>query len=144
MERHEQLQKEYLQVLEGYIQQLKVNEANFRMNGDKEALVREKVKANVVDIFQKMFTVSYNNVYVKRQIPDFVKYEEAYGEKEQRLYAAYMDYFEKIPRSWREKAEKDKKFGRIAEYETEQIKLQLADEVQSLFIEHFHRIFGGF
>lgn len=143
MEQHEQLQKDYMQALEGYIQQLKSNEADWRQKGDKEGLVQEKVKANVVDIFQKMFTVSFNNVYVKRQIPDFVKYEEAYSEKEQRLYAAYMGYFEKISAPWREKAEKDQKFGRIAEYETEQLKLQLADEVKALFIEHFNRAFGG-
>jgi hypothetical protein len=53
-----------------------------------------------------------------------------------------MGFFEKIPAPWREKAEKDQRFGRMSEYETEQVKLQLADEVKALFIAHFNQIFG--
>lgn len=142
MEKHEQLVQEYSQALQGYIQQLKDAEASCKAAGDKEGMVREKVKGNVVDIFQKMFTVSYNNVYVKRQIPDFAKYDQ-YPEKHEQLRAAYLDFFTKIPTPWREKAEKDKQFGRMGEYETEQVKLQLADEVKALFAEHYNRVFGA-
>lgn len=143
MEKHEQLRQEYLLALEAYVQQLKNSEAGCRQNGDKEGYVREKVKINVVEIFQKMFTVSFHNIYVKREIPNFAQYEEAYAKKENQLCAAYLAYFEKIPGPWREKAEKDRRFGRMAEYETEQLKLQAAGQVQALFMEHFNRLFNG-
>lgn len=142
MEKHEELYQEYTQRLGQYIAALKEAETEHKEKGDQAAVIRQKVKGNVAEIFQKMFQISYNNTYVKRQIPDFVKYEETYPERHERLQAAYLDFFNKIPAPWREKAEKDQRFGRQAEFATEQLKLAIAEELKALFIGCYTRIYG--
>lgn len=127
MKKHEILKKEYLEILDDEIKAIKKKELELRQKNFIDESNMEKIKYNIIDIFVKMFNVSYNKVYGKNVIDEINSYNE--------LYLTYMNFFEKIPASWKAKAEKDKKFDMDKEYIIEKIKLDTMEEVKFIFKE---------
>ncbi|MCK4259169.1 MAG: hypothetical protein KAX49_09330 [Halanaerobiales bacterium] len=143
MKKNEQLKLEYLETLDKVIKDLNQKALKAKEGGSMDEFILGKIKCNVVDIFQKMFNTSYQNVYVALKIPHLKEHIAQYENKHEQLYAAYMSFFEKISAPWKEKALKDKEFGKLEDYHKEQEKLNMAEEVKKIFKEHYQRIFGG-
>lgn len=142
MQKHEQLFQEFNNTLDNMMQKINKEAVDAKQVGDQRGLVHGQIKKNVVDIFQKMYKVSYNNVFVNPQIPDLVKIIEEHDCKEKQFYAVYLSFFNKIPAPWKEKSEKDQKFGKIEEFEKEQSKLQVAEKIKALFVTNYKKVYG--
>ncbi|WP_234117195.1 hypothetical protein [Clostridium hydrogenum] len=125
MKKHEMLKKEYLEILDDKMKSTNKKELELRQENFIDEGNMKKIKYNIIDIFVKMFNVSYNKVYGKNVIDEINSYNE--------FYLTYMNFFEKIPASWKVKAEKDKKFDMTKEYIIEKIKLDTMEEVKSIF-----------
>ena len=143
VEKNEMLKKEYLEKLDQYMKELRDKANKCRTAGSMDEFVLEQIKINVVDIFSKMFKVSYENVYSNPRIEKLKKYIDATPVKHQQLYGAYMHFFEEIPAPWKAKALKDQEFGKDEEYFKETIKLNIAEEIKEIFNENFNKVYGG-
>lgn len=128
----EQLKEEYLKELQVLVNNYKKASIKLAEEGSSDEAILETIKANIGDIFLKLFNVSYKKSY---------KYEEPDKVKLKRLSETYFDFFNKIPAPWQEKMVKDKKHNMMEEYYIEQIKLKIAEEIKKLFIEHFNRLY---
>lgn len=117
MKNNEILKEEYLGLLHNKMKDIKQKEIELKEENFIDESNMEKIKLNVIDIFVKMFDVSYN---------------KAHGDYDE-LYSVYMNFFQKIPASWKDKAEKDKKFNMTKEYIIEKIKLDTMEEVKAIF-----------
>jgi hypothetical protein len=131
MKKTEQLKKAYLGELECLLNEYKQNSIGLAENNSEDEAVLEKIKMNICDIFLKMFNVSYNK-----------SCRNLVGEEEEmdKLKVTYLDFFEKIPLSWKEKMEKDRAFNMMEEFYKEEIKLETADKLKRMFLEHYERV----
>lgn len=131
MKKTEQLKRVYLEELEALLNVYRQNSIELANNSSEDEAILEKIKMNICDIFFKMFNVSYNKSCKN------VESEEIELNK---LKEAYLDFFEKIPLSWKEKMEKDKSFNMMEEFYKEEIKLEVADKLKRMFLEHYERV----
>jgi hypothetical protein len=128
----EQLKVEFLKEVEALINGWKAKSIMLTSEGSNDEAILETIKANVGDIFYKLFNVSYNNS-CKNVEDDYVELRK--------LSKAYFDFFDKIPAPWKEKMTKDKDHNLMEEYYKEQIKLDTAEQVKNLFIKHYGRFY---
>lgn len=131
MYNYEGLRKEYLNLLDGKIAEINKKQMELKKNDFIDESNLEKIKLNIIDIFVKMFNVSYNKVCKANNS----NANEVY----RKLYETYLGYFEKIPAAWREKAEKDKQFNMTKEYVIEEIKIHEMEEIKKSFIEYYNK-----
>jgi len=127
----EQLKGDYLMELTSLIDGWKGNSDRLKKEEAGDESILEAIKVNVGDIFYKMFNVSYNNSCKNIQTEE---------EELKKLETAYLAFFDKIPAPWKEKAEKDKEHNMLEEFYKEQIKLETAEKVKNLFIEHYKKL----
>lgn len=99
----------------------------------------EKIKMNVADIFAKMFAVSYKNVYEKLSNQNLRKILEPINDDYERLYAANMYFFDTIPEPWKEKLNRAKENNAFADYVIEELKINMAREIQQIFITLYNK-----
>lgn len=131
MERCEILKEAYVNEIQSLINNYKDKSVELRKQGAGDEAILENIKVNVIDIFSKMFQISYDKVCNGKD-EDHIKLDN--------LYEIYLAYFDKISKSWIEKREKDKEHGMMKEYYIEQIKLDTADMVKNLFLDHYNKI----
>jgi hypothetical protein len=125
-----QLKEEYLNDLQSLVTYYKQESCRLTEDGSKDEAVLETIKANIGDIFYKLFIVSYKKS---------CEYKESEKIGFQKLGETYFDFFNKIPAPWQEKLAKDKEHNMMEEYYIEQIKLETAEKVKELFVKHFDR-----
>lgn len=128
----ERLKEEYLKELQALVNNYKKTSARLAEEGSSDEAVLETIKANIGDIFIKLFDVSYKKS---------CKYEEPQKVELKKLAETYFDFFNKIPAPWQEKMLKDKEHNMMEEYYIEQIKLETAEEIKKLFVKHFDRLY---
>jgi hypothetical protein len=129
----EQLKEEYLKELQALVNNYKIASARLSERGSSDEAILETIKANIGDIFFKLFDVSYKKS---------CKYKESEKVELKKLAETYFDFFNKIPAPWKEKMLKDKEYNMMKEYYIEQIKLETAEEVKKLFVKHFDRLYS--
>lgn len=128
----EQIKEEYLKELAALIDDCKEESVRLVEDGSNDEAILETIRANIGDIFYKLFNVSYNKSYGNSEMENM---------KLKKLAETYFDYFDKIPALWREKMIKDKEHNMMEEYYKEQIKLETADQIKNLFIKHFDKFY---
>ena len=113
---------------ENYLNFLEEKQGNYKRSianlQEKECLDEanlEKVRLNIVEIFYKMFTISFSDKAVE-------------------LEEKYLGFFHKITKPWYINKEKALKFGEEKEVIIEDIKIQEAEELKSRFKEYFKEI----
>lgn len=82
-----------------------------------------KVKLNIVEIFSKMFNISYKNT------DDPVVLKEK-----------YLSYFDKITKPWYINKDKALEFNKETEVIIEEIKIQEAESLKKQFINYYDKI----
>ncbi|MGH4123436.1 MAG: hypothetical protein ACREV6_10975 [Clostridium sp.] len=127
-----QLKEEFLNEIEVLINGWKEKSIKLASEGSSDEAILETIKANIGDIFYKLFNVSYKNS---------CKNVESDEIELRKLSKAYFDFFEKIPAPWRAKMAKDKEYNIIEEYYKEQIKLETVAEIKNLFIKYYNRFY---
>ena len=126
----EELKEEYSKNITELMNTLKENAKRLNLEGSEDEAILENIKVNVVDIFYKMFHVSYNKT---------CKNIEQHAIELDKLKVAYFEFFHKIPAAWVENMAKAKEHNLMEEYYKEEIKLETVGAVKELFIEHFNR-----
>lgn len=132
MELCEQLREEYLKELGALINEYKENSKRIAKEGSDDEAAFETIKANICDIFYKVFNVSYNKSCRSSEVSHV---------KLKGLSEMYLDFFDKIPAPWKEKMVKDRAHNMMEEYYKEQIKLEMADRIRCLFIKYYERFY---
>lgn len=128
----EQLKEVYLKELASLVNGYKKESNRLTEYGSNDEAILETIKANIGEIFYKLFNVSYKKS---------CKLEKSEKIELRKLSEAYFDFFNKIPAPWQEKMAKDKEHNMMEEYYKEQIKLETAEQVKNLFIKHFDRFY---
>lgn len=127
----EQLKVEYLGELQELINVLKEKSLKLAEEGSEDEAILEKIKGNVVDIFYKLFNVSYRKVCSSE--------EGREQELLRKLSQQYFNFFNKIPEPWKEKMVKDKEFNMMEEYFKEEIKIKTSEQIKDIFIKYFNK-----
>jgi hypothetical protein len=135
MGNNEKLKTKYLEVLEVKVKDIRETAARFKAEGNQDEYVMGQIRVNVVDIFQKMFVLSYNNIYTKLNNKNIERSINPEDDKFKQLYDAYIGFFEEIPAPWKIKMEKDKSFGKMEEYNREVEKLRMVEALRRCFTE---------
>jgi hypothetical protein len=128
----QQLKEEYLRELQALVNNYKKASERLAEEDSSDEAILETIKANVGEIFFKLFNVSYKKS---------CKYEKSQKVELENLAETYFDFFNKIPAPWQEKMLKDKEHNMMKEYYIEQIKLETAEEIKKLFVKHFDRLY---
>lgn len=129
----EQIKKIYIEKLNEEINNLKENAEKLRAEGYDDEAKFEIIKANVVDIFSKIFVVSYNNVYVKVNNDNLKDIIESNITDKDKLVKCYERMLNTITNPWREKLEKDKEFGLVEKSIIEEIKIKESEKIENMF-----------
>ena len=121
MDKLELLKGNFLEFLENEICDSQERIKSLTKEELKDEVNLEKITLNIVTIFKQMFNVSYNKI-----VKDKKEYENIKGD--------YLKYFNTIPASWKEKKEKDEKFGNEEGVIIENLKLSMADTIKEKFL----------
>lgn len=130
----EELKEEHIKMLKDLAKAWKGKAISLREDNSIDEAVFEQIKVNVVEIFEKLFNISYNRA-CKNSDSDI----DNCRANLKKLYCEYMNFFDKIPSPWREKASKDKEHKLMEDYYKEQIKLNTADQIKTKFLESYER-----
>lgn len=121
MNKLELLKVDFLEFLESKICDSQEKIKSLTKEELKDEANLEKITLNIVTIFKQVFNVSYNKI-----VKDKKEYEE--------FKKDYLKYFNTIPASWKEKREKDEKFGNGEGVIIENLKLSMADTIKEKFL----------
>lgn len=127
------LKEEYLKDVKRLEENCRAEAARLAAAESGDEAILESIKLNIIDIFSKMFNISFNKACRGGE-------EKAQLEK---LCEEYMHFFEKIPAPWRVKLVKDQEHNMMEEYYKEKLKLEMADTMKNLFMEHYNKYYGA-
>lgn len=113
------LKEEYEAFLQAEMQKHKDGEVKFREEGAIDESNFEKIRYNVVDIFQKMLNASYTQAMKANSIEVLAK--------------AYRGYYDRIPTNWRINLQKAREFNSVKDIVVEEIKLGKLEEIFNVF-----------
>lgn len=140
MERHEILKQRFINELTERMDKEK-EQIKFLMSEERRDEANlERIKMNVLDIFYKMFNVSYNYVYSNLKNENLRNCTEGENDSYKKLYLAYMYFFDKIPAPWHEKAKKDKEHNNTSGYIIEELKINTAEDIKKLFLDYYNSL----
>lgn len=113
------LKDEYEVFLEAEMQMHKENEVKFREEGALDESNFEKIRYNVVDIFQKILNASYSQAIKANSVEVLVK--------------TYRGYYDRIPTNWRVNLQKAREFNSENNIAVEEIKLGKLEDIFNVF-----------
>lgn len=127
------LKEEYLKDIKQIEERCKAEAARLNAEEARDEAILENIKLNIIDIFTKMFNISFSKAC------------RGGDEREQlkNLNVEYMHFFERIPAPWRVKMSKDLEHNMMEEYYKEEIKLNMVDTMKDLFKEYYNKYYGA-
>ena len=127
------VRKQYLDAIDHWKQrETQAMEQKLREDRDDEA-VFHRIAINVLDIFEKMFLVSYGAVFMDRANPKLAPVLSNYDEPMEQLKAACELYFHEIPQPWQTRADEEEKRGNTEEWKKELVKLEVVRLLEAIF-----------
>lgn len=126
------LKDAYLKELTELTNEFRKQSIILKEEGSNDEAILETIKANICDIFCKVFNVSYNKAF---------KSSKNTNECYKNLYNFYTSFFNKIPAPWIEKMAKDMEYGMMEEYYKEQIKLETVNKIKDLFEKYYNKYY---
>ena len=119
-------------LIEYFTKELKENQKNIKKSIEKldsseakDEAIHEKVRLNIYEIFETLFNTSIKKVYGLHLSEDEVLYES--------LSKTYLEFFTRIPASWRINYEKAKANGDAYNLFLEELKLDTAEKIKDNF-----------
>lgn len=116
------LKEDYLNFLNMREESLRRSIEDLQRQECRDEANLEKIRLNVVEIFHKMFNISFSNDPVE-------------------LKDKYLNFFDKITTPWRVNREKAIEFGKDREAIIEELKIKEAEELKSKFKDYYEKIF---
>lgn len=113
------LKEEYDEFLKLEMKKHKELEGKFREEGNIDESNFQKIRYNVVDIFQKMINASYAPALKANSITVLAK--------------NYRGYYDRIPTNWRINLQKAREFNSVKDIVVEEIKLEKLEEIFNEF-----------
>ncbi len=143
MESHEHLKRYYLDAIARWrIREEQAMDQKLAEDRNDEA-VFHRIALNVLDIFEKMFLVSYGAVYLKRENPKLQPILEQHEARKEQLRAACQLYFDTLPEPWKAKAAQDEEQGHTEEWKKELVKIEVARMLESIFHGMYQEVMEG-
>lgn len=128
----EELRKDYLEELTTLMTNFKNSATTLSNENRNDEAILENIKINICKIFSTVFNVSYKQSCINKTSENI---------ELKNLFNNYIDFFNKLPKSWKEKLIKDEEFGMIDEYYKEKVKLETANEIKQIFINCFNKYY---
>lgn len=116
------LKEDYLNFLNMREESLKRSIEDLQRQECRDEANLEKIRLNVVEIFHKMFNISFSNDPVE-------------------LNDKYLNFFDKITTPWRVNREKAIEFGKDREAIIEELKIEEAEKLKIKFKDYYEKIF---
>lgn len=116
------LKEDYLNFLNMREESLKRSIEDLQRQEYRDEANLEKIRLNVVEIFHKMFNISFSNDPVE-------------------LKDKYLNFFDKITTPWRVNREKAIEFGKDREAIIEELKIEEAEKLKIKFKDYYEKIF---
>lgn len=116
------LKEDYLNFLNMREESLRRSIEDLQRQEYRDEANLEKIRLNVVEIFHKMFNISFSNDPVE-------------------LKDKYLNFFDKITTPWRVNREKAIKFGKDREAIIEELKIEEAEKLKIKFKDYYEKIF---
>lgn len=116
------LKEDYLNFLNMREESLKRSIEDLQRQECRDEANLEKIRLNVVEIFHKMFNISFSNDSVE-------------------LKDKYLNFFDKITTPWRVNREKAIEFGKDREAIIEELKIEEAEKLKIKFKDYYEKIF---
>ncbi len=143
MEAHEHLKRHYLEAVAHWrMREEKAMEEKLSEQREDEA-VFHRIALNVLDIFEKMFLVSYGAVYLDRPNPKLQPILDQHQDQKDQLRAACQLYFDTLPEPWKAKAEQDEEHGHTEEWKKELVKIEVVRILETIFHGMFQEMMEG-
>ncbi len=139
MNRELEFHDRFLAKLDRLKSNLSDKEQELRSTDRQDEAVFELIRQNIVDIFSKMFVVSYKNVFEEIKIDRFRQIIEAHSEPSQQLYHMYHHFIKEIPKPWHKSLDAARAHDETENAIKEEIKLQMVDQIRTLFVDEFNR-----
>jgi len=139
MKNYEMLKDEYTNELSVLIEESEKRSIKLAEEYRTDEANMEKIRRNVIEIFARMFTVSYNNVYEKLNNQNLRVVLEPMNDDYEKLYAANMYYFDTITAPWKEKYDRAKMNKAVTDYIIEELKIDTANEIKKIFITLYNK-----
>ncbi|GEM_PF-4340035 len=133
MEAHDHLKQHYLEAIAHWKQREQTAMDEKLEEQREDEAVFHRIAMNVLDVFEKMFLVSYGAVFMQRQNPKLEPVLAEYEHPHEQLAAACQLYFDTIPEPWKAKAAEDEEAGRTEEWKKEIVKVEVARTLESIF-----------
>lgn len=122
----ENLKKEFLDRLNDIQKEIIIKAESLKNEARDDEATTEKIKLNIVGIFEKMFLVSYRKA---------MQCNDGDAAKLQVLKDNYMGHFNKIPMSWYQRLEKAKEHEDFETIYIEEAKIATMQKIKALFEE---------
>lgn len=116
------LKEDYLNFLNMREESLRRSIEDLQRQECRDEANLEKIRLNVVEIFHKMFNISFSNDPVE-------------------LKDKYLNFFDKITTPWRVNREKAIEFGKDREAIIEELKIEEAEKLKIKFKDYYEKIF---
>lgn len=120
-----ELKLQYCGFIEDKKKQCTEQYENLKKDNRKDEADHEKIKENICDIFEVLF---------KAHVNQLEKLSVSEEEKLLRLKADFTNRFETIPKNWIARLELAKRHNDVANIVIEELKLQVAKELEEQFI----------
>lgn len=117
--------KQYSELLNEKKEKCKINCDSLIKDNRKDEADLEKIKINIYEIFATFIRVTHRQILQKNFTDEISKYNEFCNE--------YLESFDKVPNSWREKLEKAKENNSVINIVIEETKLSIASELKYMF-----------
>lgn len=117
--------KQYSELLNEKKEKCKINCDSLIKDNRRDEADLEKIKINIYEIFATFIRVTQRQILQKNFTDEISKYNEFCNE--------YLESFDKVPNSWREKLEKAKENNSVINIVIEETKLSIASELKDMF-----------
>jgi hypothetical protein len=125
-------------LIEEFTKELKESQETIKTNIEKlnnaeakDEAIHEKVKLNIYEIFETVFKTSIKKICGLHLSDDEAQYE--------RLFETYLDFFTRIPASWKINYDKAKANGDVYNQFLEELKIDTAENIKETFIKSYRK-----
>ena len=135
-------ERRYLELLDNQIREYRHHAKKKEEEDNYDESVLEKIKANVSDIFRKMFALSEKRLREGHgDIPHLRRIFTDHAEDYERLFHMYLYHLDSIPRNWRVSLARAAEHDDPETYVKEKVKCETVAEIEQTFRELYREYY---
>ncbi|WP_313130537.1 hypothetical protein [Anaerocolumna sp.] len=130
-----EIKKEYLEYSAEQAEKCKKQIQVLKLDDKEDEANLEKVKLNIYGIFESLINASANKFLYQKNM--------GAEDKTVGFCQDFLDYFDKIPESWRINYEKAKEYNDVTQCVIEENKLSVAEHLKNHFTDIMKQLYQG-